>query len=31
VYFERLRDAIRDGKSLRPAAESGWKRARRTS
>jgi preprotein translocase subunit SecD len=30
VYFERLRDAIRDGKSLRPAAESGWKRARRT-
>ena len=30
VYFERLRDAIRDGKALRPAAESGWKRARRT-
>jgi preprotein translocase subunit SecD len=30
VYFERLRDAIRDGKTLRPAAESGWKRARRT-
>jgi preprotein translocase subunit SecD len=30
VYFERLRDAIRDGKSLRPAAEDGWKRARRT-
>ena len=30
VYFERLRDAIRDGKPLRPAAESGWKRARRT-
>jgi preprotein translocase subunit SecD len=30
VYFERLRDAIRDGQSLRPAAESGWKRARRT-
>jgi preprotein translocase subunit SecD len=30
VYFERLRDAVRDGKSLRPAAESGWKRARRT-
>ena len=30
VYFERLRDAVRDGKSLRPAAESGWNRARRT-
>jgi preprotein translocase subunit SecD len=30
VYFERLRDAIREGKALRPAAESGWKRARRT-
>jgi preprotein translocase subunit SecD len=30
VYFERLRDAIRDGKALRPAADSGWKRARRT-
>jgi preprotein translocase subunit SecD len=30
VYFERLRDAVRDGKTLRPAAESGWKRARRT-
>ncbi len=30
VYFERLSDEARDGKSLRPAAESGWKRARRT-
>src|SRR6201996_7363076 len=30
VYFERLRDEVRDGKSLRPATESGWKRARRT-
>jgi preprotein translocase subunit SecD len=30
VYFERLRDAIREGRTLRPAAESGWKRARRT-
>jgi preprotein translocase subunit SecD len=30
VYFERLRDAVRDGKALRPATESGWKRARRT-
>ncbi len=30
VYFERLRDEVRDGKSLRPATGSGWKRARRT-
>ena len=30
VYFERLRDEMRDGKTLRPAVESGWKRARRT-
>ena len=30
VYFERLRDEVRDGKTLRPAAESGWRRARRT-
>ena len=30
VYFERLRDEVRDGKQLRPAVESGWKRARRT-
>jgi preprotein translocase subunit SecD len=30
VYFERLRDEVRDGKALRPAVESGWKRARRT-
>ena len=30
VYFERLRDEVRDGKALRPAAEAGWKRARRT-
>jgi preprotein translocase subunit SecD len=30
VYFERLRDEVRDGKQLRPAAESGWRRARRT-
>jgi preprotein translocase subunit SecD len=30
VYFERLRDAIREGSALRPAAESGWKRARRS-
>jgi preprotein translocase subunit SecD len=30
VYFERLRDEVRDGKSLRVAVEAGWVRARRT-
>jgi preprotein translocase subunit SecD len=30
VYFERLRDEVRDGKTLRPAVEAGWRRARRT-
>ena len=30
VFFERLRDEVRDGKTLRPAVEGGWKRARRT-
>ena len=30
VYFERIRDEIRDGKSLRVATELGWVRARRT-
>jgi len=30
VFFERLRDEVREGKSLRSAVESGWKRARRT-
>jgi preprotein translocase subunit SecD len=30
VFFERLRDEVRDGKSLRAAAEHGWVRARRT-
>jgi len=30
VYFERLRDEVRDGKSLRQAADAGWVRARRT-
>jgi preprotein translocase subunit SecD len=30
VFFERLRDEVRDGRSLRPAVESGWRRARRT-
>jgi preprotein translocase subunit SecD len=30
VFFERLRDEVRDGKSLRTAVERGWRRARRT-
>ena len=30
VYFERLRDEVRDGRSLRTAVNTGWSRARRT-
>lgn len=30
IYFERLRDEIREGRSLRSAVENGWIRARRT-
>ena len=30
VFFERLRDEVRDGKALRPAVAHGWRRARRT-
>lgn len=30
VYFERLRDEVRDGRTLRSAAERGWQRAKRT-
>ncbi len=30
IYFERIRDEVRDGRSLRTAVESGWKRARQT-
>ncbi len=30
VYFERIRDEVRDGKTLRVAVETGWQRARRT-
>jgi preprotein translocase subunit SecD len=30
VYFERLRDEVREGRSLRSAVERGWERARRT-
>lgn len=30
VYFERIRDELRDGYTLIPAVESGWRRALRT-
>jgi preprotein translocase subunit SecD len=30
VYFERIRDEVRDGRSLRSAVETGWTKARRT-
>jgi len=30
VYFERLRDEVREGKTLRSAVEAGWVRARTT-
>ncbi|WP_307797201.1 protein translocase subunit SecD [Actinomadura barringtoniae] len=30
VYFERLRDELRAGRTLRPSVENAWKRARRT-
>jgi preprotein translocase subunit SecD len=30
VYFERIRDEIREGRTLRSAAETGWGRARST-
>jgi preprotein translocase subunit SecD len=30
VYFERIRDEMREGKSMRVAVESGWVRARNT-
>jgi preprotein translocase subunit SecD len=30
VYFERVRDEVREGRSLIVAVENGWKRARRT-
>ena len=30
VYFERIRDEIREGRSLRQACDTGWVRARRT-
>ncbi len=30
VYFERIRDEIRDGRTLRQAVDTGWERAKRT-
>jgi len=30
VYFERIRDELRDGKSITSAVEDGWDRAKRT-
>ena len=30
VYFERIRDELRDGRVLESAVEAGWKRAKRT-
>lgn len=30
VYFERIRDEVRDGQSLSNAVEQGWQRAKRT-
>jgi preprotein translocase subunit SecD len=30
VFFERLRDEVREGRSLRSAVESGWVKARHT-
>ena len=30
IYFERIRDEVREGRSLRTAVETGWHRARQT-
>jgi preprotein translocase subunit SecD len=30
VYFERIRDEVREGRSIRSAVETGWTKARRT-
>ena len=30
VYFERIRDEVRDGRNIRAAVDAGWVRARRT-
>ena len=30
IYFERIRDEVRHGRTLRTAIDEGWKHARRT-
>jgi preprotein translocase subunit SecD len=30
IFFERIRDEMRDGRSIRTSVESGWRKARRT-
>jgi preprotein translocase subunit SecD len=30
IYFERIRDEVREGRSLRTAVETGWRRGRQT-
>jgi len=30
IYFERIRDEARDGRSIRTAVETGWQKAKRT-
>lgn len=30
IFFERIRDEMREGKSMRVAVETGWRRARKT-
>lgn len=30
IFFERIRDEMREGRSMRVAVETGWKRARKT-
>ena len=30
IYFERIRDEVRDGRSLKTAIETGWQKARNT-
>ncbi len=30
IYFERIRDEVREGRTLRTAVESGWRRAKQT-
>jgi preprotein translocase subunit SecD len=30
IYFERIRDEVREGRTLRTAVETGWRRARQT-